>query len=146
MPEPPPPPPLLNVTAFVTDPALVANPALVADPAVVADPALVAEFAVAALPVMLIPQVPEAPDPPREGTSSVACAAPAVPAPVPPLAIGSVPATCVLSETPDSAPPRVSEPEVFTVPVSVMPLTEPVPLTEVTVPVFEVKPDGLVAE
>ena len=61
-------------------------------------------------------------------------AAPAVVAPVPPLATGSVPLTCVVSETPDSVPPSVKLPVVVTVPVSVMPLTVPVPPTDVTVP------------
>ena len=54
--------------------------------------------------------------------------------PVPPLATGSVPDTCVANETPDSVPPSVRLPLVVTVPVSVMPLTVPVPLTLVTVP------------
>lgn len=53
---------------------------------------------------------------------------------VPPLAIGSVPETCVVRLTPESVPPRVSEPDVVTVPVSVRPLTVPVPPTEFTVP------------
>ena len=53
---------------------------------------------------------------------------------MPPLAIGSVPETWVVRLTPDSVPPRVSDPEEVTVPVSVMPLTVPVPLTLVTVP------------
>ena len=66
-------------------------------------------------------------------------------APVPPFATGSMPVTCVVKSTPDSVPPRVSEPDVVTEPVSVMPLTVPVPLTEVTVPTFDVKPLGLVA-
>jgi hypothetical protein len=61
------------------------------------------------------------------------------------LAIGNVPVTCVVRLTPDNAPPRVSEPDVVTVPVSVIPLTVPVPPTDVTVPVFEVKPEGLLA-
>jgi len=62
-------------------------------------------------------------------------AAAAVVAFVPPLAMGSMPVTCVVRSTPDSVPPSVSEPDVVTVPVSVMPLTVPVPPTEVTVPV-----------
>ena len=53
---------------------------------------------------------------------------------VPPLAIGSVPETCVVRLTPDSAPPRVSVPDEVTVPVRVIPLTVPVVATEVTVP------------
>jgi hypothetical protein len=36
-------------------------------------------------------------------------------------------------------------PDVVTVPERDRPLVEPVPPTEVTVPVFEVKPDGLLA-
>ncbi|UOF80688.1 ribonuclease E [Caudoviricetes sp.] len=56
-------------------------------------------------------------------------------APVPPLATGSVPETCVVKLTPDSVPPKVRLPEVVTLPVRVMPLTVPVPPTEVTVPV-----------
>jgi hypothetical protein len=44
-----------------------------------------------------------------------------------------------------SVPPSVSEPDVVTVPLRLSPLTVPVPPTEVTVPVFEVKPDGLLA-
>jgi hypothetical protein len=45
-----------------------------------------------------------------------------------------VPETCVVSETPESVPPKVSEPDVVTVPVSVRPFTVPVPATEFTVP------------
>lgn len=65
-------------------------------------------------------------------------APPAVVAPVPPLATGSVPATCVDRLTPESAPPRVRLPAVVTVPLSVIPLTVPVPPTDVTVPPLEV--------
>ncbi len=54
--------------------------------------------------------------------------------PVPPLATGSVPVTCVLRSTPESVPPSVREPLEVTVPVRVMPLTVPVPDTLVTVP------------
>ena len=54
--------------------------------------------------------------------------------PVPPLAIGSVPLTCVVRLTPLRVPPSVKLPDVVTVPVSVMPLTVPVPPTLVTVP------------
>ena len=54
--------------------------------------------------------------------------------PVPPFAIGNVPLTCVVRLTPLSVPPRVKLPAVVTVPVSVMPLTVPVPPTDVTVP------------
>jgi hypothetical protein len=123
---------LLKVTALVTDPAVVAVVAEVADPAVVAE---VAEVAVAALPEILIPQVPVAPEPPVEGTSSELRAPEAVVAAVPPFARGSVPLTCVVRLTPDSVPPSVRLPVEVTVPVSVMPLTVPVPPTLVTVPV-----------
>ena len=54
--------------------------------------------------------------------------------PVPPLATGKVPETCVVSDTPDSVPPKVNEPLVVTVPVRVRPLTVPAPLTDVTLP------------
>lgn len=53
---------------------------------------------------------------------------------VPPLATGNIPETCVVRLTPESAPPRVSEPDVVTVPVRVRPFTVPVPATEFTVP------------
>lgn len=56
-------------------------------------------------------------------------------APVPPFPTGSVPVTADVKLTPESEPPRVSEPEEVTVPVRVRPLTVPVPLTDVTVPV-----------
>ena len=46
--------------------------------------------------------------------------------------------TAVVRLTPVIAPPSVSEPEDDTVPVSVMPLTVPAPLTDVTVPVLVV--------
>ena len=59
---------------------------------------------------------------------------PAVEVPVPPLAMGRIPLTCVVRLTPLSVPPRVRLPVVVTVPVSVMPLTVPVPPTLVTVP------------
>lgn len=55
--------------------------------------------------------------------------------PVPPLATGKVPVTCVVKLTFESEPPSVRLPVDVTVPVKVMPLTVPVPLTEVTVPV-----------
>ena len=42
-------------------------------------------------------------------------------------------------------PLRVTVPVDVTVPVSVIPLTVPAVATDVTVPVFDVKPDGLVA-
>ena len=58
----------------------------------------------------------------------------AVVEPVPPLAIGSVPVTCVVRLTLESVPPSVRLPLDVTVPESVMPLTEPVPPTLVTVP------------
>lgn len=60
----------------------------------------------------------------------------AVAVPVPPLVTGSVPVTCVVRLTFDSVPPSVRLPLEVTVPVSVMPLTEPVPLTLVTVPTY----------
>ena len=63
-------------------------------------------------------------------------AAPALLALVPPLAKGSMPVTCVVRSTPESVPPSVSDPDDVTVPVSVMPLTVPVPPTEVTVPTY----------
>jgi hypothetical protein len=55
---------------------------------------------------------------------------------VPPLAIGRIPETCVVRLTPESAPPSVNDPLDVTVPVSVMPFTEPVPPTDVTVPTY----------
>ena len=45
----------------------------------------------------------------------------------------------------DNVPPSVKLPDVVTEPVNVSPLTVPVPATDVTVPVFVVYPDGLVA-
>ena len=56
--------------------------------------------------------------------------------PVPPFATGKVPVTWVVRLTPDRVPPNVRLPVVVTVPVRVMPLTVPVPETEVTVPVL----------
>jgi hypothetical protein len=44
-----------------------------------------------------------------------------------------------------SVPPSVSEPADVTVPLRLRPLTEPVPETDVTVPVFDVYPAGLLA-
>jgi len=45
-----------------------------------------------------------------------------------------------------SVPPSVSVPDVVIAPpVKVRPVVPPEPLTLVTVPVFDVKPDGLVA-
>ena len=67
-------------------------------------------------------------------------AVPASVAPVPPLATGSVPVTCVARDTLLRAPPSVRLPDEVTVPVSVMPLTVPVPLTELTVPLPEPAP------
>lgn len=55
--------------------------------------------------------------------------------PVPPLVMGSTPDTWVTKLIPPSEPPRVKLPEVVTEPVSVSPLTVPVPPTDVTVPV-----------
>lgn len=118
------PPVLLKVTALVTEPAVVAE---------VADPAVVAEVAVAALPLMLMLQVPDAPEPVAEGTLRLDRAVAASVAPVPPLATASV-------------PPSVSVPDVVIAPpVSVRPVVPPDPETEVTVPVLLVKPDGLLA-
>ena len=54
--------------------------------------------------------------------------------PVPPLATGNVPDTCVVKLTPDNVPPNVKLPVVVTVPVKVIPFTVPVPPTDVTVP------------
>jgi hypothetical protein len=55
-------------------------------------------------------------------------------APVPPLPTGRVPVTVAEARLTLSVPPRVSEPVEVTVPVRVIPLTVPVPETEVTVP------------
>ena len=55
---------------------------------------------VAALPLILIPQVPVAPVPPVEGTSRAVRAPEAVVAPVPPLATGRVPETPAVRDTP----------------------------------------------
>lgn len=63
-------------------------------------------------------------------------AALAVVCPVPPLAIGSVPVTCVVKLTFDSVPPSVRLPLDVTVPDRLMPLTVPVPDTLVTVPTY----------
>ena len=60
--------------------------------------------------------------------------------PVPPLATGKVPDTCVVKLTPLNAPPRVRLPELVTVPVRVIPLTVPVPPTETTEPPPEPAP------
>ena len=53
----------------------------------------VAFVAVAALPVMLIAQLPEAPLPVVDGTPRAVCAPDCVVAPVPPFAIATVPVT-----------------------------------------------------
>ena len=50
------------------------------------------------------------------------------------MAVGSVPVTWDVRLTPDKVPPNVKFPDVVTVPVRVIPLTVPVPPTEVTVP------------
>jgi len=55
--------------------------------------------------------------------------------PVPPLPTGRDPVTWVVKLTPDNVPPRVKLPDVVTEPDNEMPLTVPVPATEVTVPV-----------
>ena len=52
--------------------------------------------------------------------------------PVPPLATGRVPVTWEVKLTPESVPPSVRFPVLVTVPLSVMPLTVPVPPTLVT--------------
>ena len=90
--------PVLSAFAVVAVVAVVADVAVVAEVAVVADPADVANVAVAELPVQepelpvtLIAQLPDAPEPAREGTSSAVCAAPAVLDPVPPLTTATVP-------------------------------------------------------
>jgi len=44
------------------------------------------------------------------------------------------------SEVSERVPPRVSEPDVVTLPVRLKPLTVPVPATEVTVPAAELVP------
>jgi hypothetical protein len=54
--------------------------------------------------------------------------------PVPPFAIGKVPATWVVKLTPLNVPPKVKLPAVVTTPLNVIPLTVPPPPTEVTVP------------
>lgn len=56
------------------------------------------------------------------------------PVPLPRFVTGKLPETCVARLTPESVPPSVKLPELVTLPVSVIPLTVPVPLTEVTVP------------
>ena len=56
--------------------------------------------------------------------------------PVPPFATGNVPLTPVAKGIAESVPPRVNDPDEVTVPVSVSPLTVPVPETLVTVPVL----------
>ena len=77
----------------------------------------------AALPVMLMPQVPVAPLPDVLGTSRLVRAPAAVVAPVPPLSTSSVPA-------------RVIVPDVVTGPPEVVkPVVPPETLTDVTVPV-----------
>ena len=120
VPETAPEPPLLNVTAL-----------------------LVAE-ATAAVPEMLMAHVPEAPVPVADGAPRLVKAAAEVVAPVPPLATGRVPVTCEVRLTPVKAPPRAIVPvAVIGPPVRVMPLTDPVVATLVTVPVFVVYPAGL---
>lgn len=110
-------------------PAVVAELAVVADVAVVADEAVVADVAVAALPLMLMAQVPDAPDPVGEGTSvpmanprAVRAAEPVV-APVPPFAIASVPAKVIVPD------------DVIGLPEVVRPVVPPESATDVTVPV-----------
>ena len=85
-------------------------------------PAVRALATLTALPVMLMPQVPDAPDPVVLGTSRLVRAPLAVVAPVPPLSTSSVPA-------------RVIVPDVVTGPPEVVkPVVPPETLTEVTVP------------
>ena len=60
--------------------------------------------------------------------------------PVPPFATGRVPVTWVDRLTPDSVPPSVRLPELVTVPLRVIPFTDPVPPTLVTVPVVLLVP------
>ena len=88
-PDPAPDPLLLKVIEFVTDPAVVA---------------VVADVAVAALPLTLIAQVPDAPEPELDGTSRAVRAPAAVFDPVPPEATGrAVPSVsdvkCVTAST-----------------------------------------------
>ena len=53
-------------------------------------------------------------------------------------------ASVTLSDVNEREPPNVKLPDVVTEPVSVNPLTVPVPETDVTVPVFVVNPSGFV--
>jgi hypothetical protein len=69
-----------------------------------------------------------------ETPPKLASAPVAVMAFVPPLAIGSVSVTALIKETLLRVPPSVIAPLLVTVPVNVKPLTDPVPLTLVTVP------------
>jgi hypothetical protein len=54
--------------------------------------------------------------------------------PVPPLLTGKVPATWVVKLTPLNVPPKVKLPADVTTPLKVIPLTDPPPPTDVTVP------------
>jgi len=78
------------------------------------------------------------PDPPPAGVAQVPSPRQKVladaPVPLPRFVTGKLPVTWLAKLTPVSAPPSVKLPELVTLPVSVIPLTVPVPLTEVTVP------------
>lgn len=91
---------VVREAAVEAEVAVVAEPAVVALVAVVADVAVVAEVAVAALPEMLMPQVPEAPEPVVEGTLRLERAVAASVAPVPPLAIATAPLRLMLGAVP----------------------------------------------
>lgn len=141
VPEAAPAPPLSKVTELVTDPAVVADVADVAVPAVVAEVADVADVAVAALPEMLIAQVPEAPVPSVFGTAKLVRASAAVVAPVPPFATTSVPPK-VRVPAPVIGPPLNVKPVVP--PAASTEVTEPPPAVELRVPELNDKPDPTV--
>jgi hypothetical protein len=77
--------------------SVVAAAAVVAE---VADVAVVAEVAVAAFPLILMPQVPLAPDPVFDGTERFDRAVAASEAPVPPLATAKIPVKLMLGVAP----------------------------------------------
>ena len=125
--------------ADVNDPKEVALPTEVTMPVRLALVVTVPAVKLAAVPVMFVPT--RADGVPKAGVTSVGLFDSTllpVPVeavtPVPPLATGSVPVTCVVRLTFDNAPPSVKSPEEVTVPDREMPLTVPVPPTEVTVP------------
>ncbi len=125
--------------AEVNDPKEAALPTEVTMPVRLALVVTVPAVRPAAVPVMFVPT--RADGVPRAGVTRVGLfdktTAPVpveVVTPVPPLATGRVPVTCVVRLTPDSVPPKVRFPEEVTVPDNEMPLTVPVPPTEVTVP------------